>query len=346
MKTSKWLVLIMIAGLLALGISSCGILRDLSEAQQDYLAPRHILESNTEFEVAWNISDISISHSDRRPTLTGGKGKIVVEGLKKGDVLSGSIFGLDSTTGHIIWQIPGTGSGAGEKIIQENILYRGTASIATIQSYNLENGKLIWQTELPSAHSVLDIYYAENKIFAYASADEFYILNEQGEILDSSNVTSRTFLVVNDVLYKDDVYSLTAIDYFSEKELWRVEIGKSYTHAPVFDNGTIFLRTWKNPASIYSIDQSTGKVNWKSSQDLLSNIYVDGDKIYFISFDGYLVIIDRYTGSEISKVKFTPSFDLNKQIGDYFVTGDPTNNILVVSFGDNTQIMGLKIVNP
>jgi outer membrane protein assembly factor BamB len=346
LKIGKGLAFIIFVVLFPLAISSCGILRDFYESQQDYLVGQHFLESSNEFEVIWNMSDIRISHSNRRPTLIGGTNKIVVEGLKKNNILSGTIFGLDSATGNIIWHIPGTGSGSGEKVIQENVLFRGTAGTATIQSYNLENGELIWQTELPSAHSVMDIYYAEKKIFAYTSDDEFYILNEQGEILDSSHVASGMFLVMGGVLYKDDVYSITAINFSSDKELWRLEIGERYTYAPVFDNGTIFLRTSANSASIYSIDQSTGKVHWKLSQDLLSNLYVAGNKIYFISFEGYLVTIDRYLGSEVSKVKFTPSFDSNKQAGDYFVTGDPTNNVLVISFGDNTQIMGLKILNP
>jgi hypothetical protein len=65
-----------------------------------------------------------------------------------------------------------------------------------------------------------------------------------------------------------------------------------------------------------------------------------------VSEDGYLVALDRATGDEISRVKFSPEIDLNKQHGGYFITGDPTNNILAISFGDNTRIMGLEIKNP
>jgi outer membrane protein assembly factor BamB len=136
------------------------------------------------------------------------------------------------------------------------------------------------------------------------------------------------------------------VDFSSNRELWRVEIGKNWTHAPVFDDGQIFLRTWENPASIYSIDTSTGKINWILSQEILSNLYVENDKIYLINSDSFLVTIDRYTGSEVSKVEITPSFNLNKQVSSYFVSGDPSQDILVISFGDNTQIMGLRILNP
>ncbi len=73
-----------------------------------------------------------------------------------------------------------------------------------------------------------------------------------------------------------------------------------------------------------------------------------GDKIYFISYGdgGYLIAIDRYFGREISKVKFSPPFYLNENTYGYKISGDPTNNILTISFGESTQIMGLKIVHP
>ena len=82
------------------------------------------------------------------------------------------------------------------------------------------------------------------------------------------------------------------------------------------------------------------------TQDIVSNLCILKDKIYFLTSDGYLMAIDKMTGKEVSKVRFLPDFDLEKQIGGYFVSADSLNNVLAVSFGDNTQIMGLKITNP
>lgn len=256
------------------------------------------------------------------------------------------IIGLDSVTGSSIWQISGTGYGEGENFVQGEILYRGTKGVATIQSYRIENGELIWQTRLPWAQSVTDIFHFENRIFAHTSDNEFFILDEQGKILDNFQVTSRVFLQIGNTLNMEDVQGIKAIDFLSKNELWLVETERRYTHAPIFDNGTIFLRTSLNPAYIYSVDQSTGDVHWIISQDALSNLYIMSERIYFISSSGYLVTLNRNTGEEISKVKFSPSFDLDKQIGGYFITGDSTSNVLVVSFGDNTQIMGIKVLNP
>jgi len=303
----------------------------------NYLAPQHSLESNNEYQVIWNLSDI------QAPTITGAPDKIIVEGFKKGKVSRTTIFGVDSKSGDIIWEIPGSTS---ESIIaHDNTLYRGTVGITTVYAHNIDNGELLWSTWLPSAHSTSTIYFADNKIFVFSNDGEFYVLNEQGEILDKFYQTSDTFLKIDGVLYVSKNYSLRAVDYSSREELWQLDIGQHFT-APIFNDGEIFLKTWNYSADIYSIDQYIGKINWMTSQNVQSNLCLCGDKMYFTSPDGELVAIDRYSSNEISRVKFSPQFDLDKQIGDYYVACDATNNVLAISFGDNTQIMGLKIMNP
>ena len=346
MKKNKKLTFVVFVILSSLIYSCQGIIWDMHESQVNYLEPLHFLEPNDEFEVMWGMSEISLGYSNLRPTLTGGGGRIILEGLERETYLTGTIMGLDSITGNMIWKIPATGSGNGEKIIQNNILYRGTTGVAVVQAYNIENGELIWQTKLPQAHSVTDIYSAENKIFAYTSDSEFFVLNEKGGIVDSFPETLRVFLEMDGTLYMEDNFAIKAQNAFTRRELWRLEIEDYYTHAPIFENGTILLRTWNNPAYIYSIDQNTGKVNWKVLKDALSNLFVARRKVYFLDFDGCLVTIDQKSGSEISRVEFSPPFDIERRDGGYFVSGDLVNNILVVSFGDNNQIMGLKIKAP
>ena len=76
------------------------------------------------------------------------------------------------------------------------------------------------------------------------------------------------------------------------------------------------------------------------TQDIVSNLCIIGDKIYFLNRDGYLVAINRYSSLEDSRVKFSPEFDMSKQISSYSVACDMANNVLAISFSDNTQIMG------
>lgn len=315
------------------------------ESRQDHPVSLRSLETNNEFEVIWNISDVHMSDNWERSNIVGAPGKIIIGGGQKGDIPNSTIIAVESVSGDNVWTKRFAKSGY-KMIVQGENLYRGTVGTVIVQCYCTNSGELLWDTRLPWTHSTGDIYFAENKIFVYTIDSEFFILNEEGEILDNFSETFRTFLQIDNILYMEDVLAIKAVDFYSKEELWLLEIGKRYRQAPIFTDGTIFLSTWLNPADIVSIDRFTGEINWKVSQDVLSNLYVAGERIYFISFSGHLVIIDRYSGEEISRVIFSPPFDLSKQNGGYFVTGDPTNNVLAVSFGDNTQIMGLKIKNP
>ena len=155
------------------------------------------------------------------------------------------------------------------------------------------------------------------------------------------------YLELNGILYMANApLGIKAVDPSSGKELWVLDIDTRYAYDPVFDEGEIFTTANNDSAEIYSIDQYIGKVNWLVSQDVLSNLCVMGDKIYFINPDGYLVALNRYSGIEISKVQFAPRFDVEKQISSYQIACDEANSILAVSFGDNTQVMGLKVLNP
>lgn len=303
----------------------------------------HLLERNDELEVIWDVSGMSISTSYRSPLIVSVPGKFIVEGWD--DKSSLSLFALDSLSGNILWQTQFNSDMRGYITSQDSVVYRGTFGAANIQSYNADNGKLRWKTDLPWAHSTSEIYFADNKVYVFTSDNMFFILNEQGEILDSRDETFTTYVEIGNILYFEENISLKAVDSTTREELWRVKTDDRFTHSPIFSDGEIFLRTWAVPSYVYSIDQRTGKINWKVSQDVLSNLAVSEDKIYFISFDGYLIVLDRGSGNELAKVKFSPSFDLTIGTDGYFISVDPTNNVLAVSFADNSQILGVKILN-
>jgi outer membrane protein assembly factor BamB len=302
------------------------------------------MEANSEYEVLWNLSDIDVDGNFHAPSMVGAPNKIIISGQPKGKMLDTTILALDSSSGNILWEVPGR---IGEEITtSDNAVYRGTSGTAIVYAYNIENGELLWSTRLPWGHSTSDIYFSEKKIFADTNNSKFFVLNEQGEILDNIEETFRTFLELNGVLYMENAMGIQAVELPSKKVVWTLNIDERYTHAPVFNDGEIFLRTWKIPTYIYSIDQYTGKVNWIASQDALSNLCLVGDKIYFTNPNGYLIAVNRYSGNEISREKIFPIVNLNKQIGNYSIACDKTSNVLALSFGDNTQIMGLKILNP
>lgn len=331
MKTTRTGFLILVLGLF---MPACFLV----EASRIHPVSQYTLETNNEYAIIWNRTDVSMTH------MVGAPDMIFVLGQDNKKLVSnGDIFSFDSLTGEDVWKTSAGSAGSGTVIATNERVYYGTVGLAWVEAYDIENGKLLWKTGLPWAHSVTDLYYAENKIFVYTADSEFFILSKDGGILGNEFSSYFVYLEIDNVRYMGDGSAIWAVDVDSAIELWRFEAGL-YVDDPVFDNGTIFIATWDE---IYSIDQATEAENWKASGDVLSNLYIANDKIYFVSEDGYLVALDKSTGDEISKVKFSPEFDMSvPRSGSFFIAGDPENNVIAVSFANSSQIMGIKILDP
>lgn len=321
---------------------SCSHTSEVNETEYGFLAPEHGLQPNDQYEVLWDISNISATELSELPPIVGAPQKIIVQGIEKDSLPQVQVFALDSLDGNIVWKTGG--KDWGHIITQNGVVYRGTGGSATVQAFNIEDATLLWSTRLPGAHSTSDMHISENRIYVNTNDDEFYALNDKGEILDHSREVYRKFLEAEGVTYIGDDRFIKAVDSSTDQELWRVEVGDY--NSPLFDGGTILLRTDGTPTKLYSIDQASGNVNWSLSQNVLSNLCVLDDRVYFTNQEGYLVSLNRYSGQENSKVRFSPEISLDKLFRDYFIACDPTYNVLAISFGDNTQIMGLRVINP
>jgi outer membrane protein assembly factor BamB len=301
--------------------------------------PEYLLETNNDYVFLWSRNDITMQQNNQRPAMVGSSGKIVLRGWVGKDLLE-KTYALDSLSGNNVTPITLSG---GEIIVDGEYLYTGTYGQASVLSYNIQSGELLWKTSFPWEKSVFHLYAAEDKIFVYTGTFDFFVLNKNGEIIKNFYSSKDVYLEINNVLYMNDVLAIRAVDASSMQELWRVEVG-AYDAAPIFDNGTIFVAAWKN---IHSIEQTTGKINWSVPNDALGNLYITGRKIYYISKDSSLVSLDRATGNEISRVKILPEIDARgPHSGGFFVAGDPSNNVIVVSFANSKQIIALKVLNP
>jgi outer membrane protein assembly factor BamB len=254
---------------------------------------------------------------------------------------------VDSLTGESLWQIDPQFRAA-ILVAQDAVLYRAVlGKNAEVTAYQADSGALLWKTQLPPRTNMpVSMYFADNKLFVSTANDRYFVLNAQGEIITERNQQAKIYLEMDGIIYLQGA-AFKAIELASETERWQVHTD-GYAFAPVFDTGTIFLRD-EYSGLIYSIDQSTGKVNWIAEQEIYSNLFVDSKRVYFIDADGYLVSLDRDSGVKLSKVKFSVPFDLDNPRTrgiNHCITGDPTNNVLVMSFYDNKQILAVKIMRP
>ncbi len=146
--------------------------------------------------------------------------------------------------------------------------------------------------------------------------------------------------MLDEILYQDRSNRLIGVDLKSKESLWEINLGNGrIIFSPIIDRDTMFIQTTR---AIFSVNLETKEVNWQSSYNIVSNLCVMDQKIYFLTSDGALMSIDKKTGEQISKVKFTTDqFDYPYK---YHIAGDRDNQILVISFEDADQLLGLKIV--
>lgn len=309
--------------------------------------PDRTLEANDEYEILW--TDTAASGCEFNVPLAAMPGVVFFEtstGISLSTPLGAPrVKAVDSLTGELLWQIDPLFRAA-ILVAQEDVLYRAVlGKSAQVMAYQADSGALLWKTELPPRTNMpISMYFADNKLFVSTANDRYFVLNAQGEIITERNRQAKIYLEMDGILYLQGA-AFKAIELASEIERWQVRTD-GFAFAPVFDTGTIFLRD-EFHGSIYSIDQSTGQVNWKAEQEIYSNLFVDSKRVYFINRDGYLVSLERESGVELSKVKFSVPFDPNSpQDVDHCITGDLANNVLVMSFYDNKQILAVKIIRP
>jgi outer membrane protein assembly factor BamB len=269
---------------------------------------------------------------------------ILVEGKQKSDSQV-YIFAFNALDGSKIWQQEVASSPA-QLITSNSILYRGTGGAGHVQSYRLTDGSLLWDVALSGAHSIVDLYYISDNLYANTNNDIFFTLSKDGTILNSELTTERVFYETDKTIYLGKPNAIEAKDKYSGFVNWHLDIADGFYYSPIFNQGKIYLRTWGTPDNIiYSIDQSSGRINWQLGTNALSNLCQMGTRLYYLSADGYLISLDSQSGQSMERIAFSPSFELNNggNIGRYYVAADPSNNLVVVSFGDNDQILGIKI---
>jgi outer membrane protein assembly factor BamB len=229
---------------------------------------------------------------------------------------------------------------------------RCTSYLNTIKTYNTTSGDSIWEADTPFAGKFITITFLNEKIFLYSSNNSFFILDSTGRVLKSTDpyYFPMPYIVGDDVTYAGD-NGIVALETQTGNIIWRAKIEGSYSE-PYFLEDNIYLRTGDSvmPGSVYAIDKSNGKILWRNDAKVISNLCSLGENLYFLTLDGYLMVVDRQTGSEVEKLEFSPHpFVLPTaewRLGGYYVASDPTNNIIAVSLGDSYQLFALKINNP
>jgi outer membrane protein assembly factor BamB len=305
---------------------------------------KHISADNYRIKILWDKMDIVLTDNSSYPTLVSADNIVILEGHNRDEPGKFQIFAYQANDGQSIWNIA-TPSYPSSVLIADSVYYRGSGG-GQIQAFELSTGNLLWKTKLPGARSVIDLYVYDDKIVAQTNNDkEYTLLKTDGQILQGTTIKNYSFFRIHNLTFIKKYNAIEAVENSSGTVSWRVDVNHGIGFAPLLDNDNIYVVSKGVPNEILSVDRKTGNVNWQRNAKTISNLCILDSRIYFLEEDGSLVSLDKGNGEIVLTINFSPGVNWQAHPGGYYVACDTSANILVVSYGDNDQVIGLQFVD-
>lgn len=309
----------------------------------DSFSQSHIPPAGHGIEILWEKVDVVLSDNPDYPSLVSSDNIVLLEGRNRDEPGKFHVFAYQVDDGQFIWKIEAPFYAS--SVLKENgVYFRGI--VGRIQAFELLTGNLLWETKLPGARSVTDLYTYDDKIVAQTNNDnEYTLLAMNGQILQRTSIKNHSFFRIDDLVFIKKYNAIEAVEISAGMVVWSVDVKDGISFPPLFNDGRIYLISKGLPNKIISINQKTGEVNWQRDTKAISNLCILGSKIYFLETDGSLVGLDKGNGEDVLTIKFSPGVDYQAYPGRYYIACDASVNVLVVSFGDNDQVIGLRVAD-
>ena len=198
--------------------------------------------------------------------------------------------------------------------VKNNILIV-TDDVAKYYAINIDTGELLWtKTNIVPFNSNIkikdDVFYVvdyKNILRSISIQDGSEIWNlKTEESLTKSNTKISIVLDKKNIYFNNSIGDVTAVDLKSGQLVWQLPTQNNNISQNAFqlsnselviNENTIFFSNNKN--EFYSIDTTTGLVNWitEISSDLKPVII--GNLVITISEKGYLYVVDKKSGNII-----------------------------------------------
>ena len=196
----------------------------------------------------------------------------------------GNIFKLNIQDGNLIWDKKNTVSFYSQiKIFSDKIFLADYEN--TLHCFSLENGDLIWKLETEKS-----FIRSQKKISIVISNDLIFFNNSIGDItavnINTGDLIWQTSTQPNTIY--QEAYAYKASDLV------------------INENSIIFSN---NKNEFFLLDKGTGTIQWKQSVNSYVRPTIIDNLIFTVSLEGYLVIIDKKSGSIL---RATDIFDVFK----------------------------------
>ena len=247
-----------------------------------------IFKINENLKKIWMINNYNKKEKKLNPILyfaQNGKNLIVTDNLSK-------LYSINLNTGEILWSKYSLSSfNSNIKITKDKFITIDFDNV--IRCFLIKNGKEVWNFQ--SENSFIK---SEKKLSLILKDEIVFFINNLGDVTALNSIDGT-------LLWQTPTQS--SIIYQNAFSLKNSDL--------VIDNDTIYFSNNKN--EFFSIDRKSGILNWKQRINSHMRPTIIGDKIFTVTEEGFLVIID-YNNGNILRItdlfeEFTTKYILEKK---------------------------------
>jgi outer membrane protein assembly factor BamB len=309
------------------------------------IVPQRNLADTPNFRLLWSDANVFVVYSGNLDPSLYGLDSTVFAKIRGSNNFASKIIALDTQSGKMKWQRDITSQGA--IIVSDSSFYMGIYD--NIQEYDPQTGNLIRVTNFPNIGNIYNMFVNNHSLYALSSSGRWltYNLEDQTSELSEPFLPYTPFVVDDGVLYSHDAKGFKATKNETGETLWTHLIDEAINLHPLFvDNMIIILSETGN---IYGIDKENGDLIWKLGTNIISNIAADTSRLYFLTMDGYLEVLNISNGQELQRLEISSTPfnnnlpDSNVAVGVYNIWMDSQNTTAIFSLGDSCQLIGIKL---
>jgi len=199
--------------------------------------------------------------------------------------------------------------------IYKNKLYVSD-NIGFIYAINLENGEIIWiknhgiplKSKMKVYNDKIFLLNQDNRVISLDTNDGSIIwgLRLISSFIKSQNLLSSALSKDDDLIISTSSGDLLKIDSSSGKMEWSLNtLGSLLAHATdFFESSDIVVSgesiIFSTQSTVFSFNLNSGSMNWEKNVNSVATPIIDGDYIFVVTKNGYLVILNKKNGDIIS----------------------------------------------
>jgi len=298
----------------------------------------------------WSLTNIYTEQDDFNPMMVASNGKVVFIGGMSNDEGT-RLLCLDGSSGKVAWEREDQRREQRGRLrvisATHGEFYAGYSGVPSVKKLDLSTGDVLWSQSL-SGRGFVYLFVIGNEVQISTTPEWFSKLHaDSGEVIEKVRgreiFISTPKITIAPILMNE----LQAEETVTGNMIWRVSLDRELRVAPLFTEDVIYLRSGGTMGSVYAMQRSTGKILWKTDNNVISNIVISPAKklAYVLTRDGKLLGIDIDNGASTTLIEFSNvPFVLNGEdiVGGYELAYDQTTKSLFILLGDSRQLFAFK----